>query len=215
MRKATIFNAVVFLLLLASLTLFTAAVALPKGVLVDRLLTEKGVDLIAREVREDLDGIDLRNVRIFLNSKELASFERLSLRIGFGGLELRGSCGSGHARLAVSWSGGGSFLAEKLGCVRGVEEVRGKLSLEEGIRGKLSLRGVSFRGVELSALDLTFEGKRFRGTLNYMGMELSGGGRIQLNRKDLLSSEVSARFSGDVGTLVVSGKLRSLRAQIQ
>jgi len=97
------------------------------------------------------------------------------------------------------------LAADRLNCIRGVEEIAGKLVLEEGLRGRISLRGVSFRGLELSALDLEFEGERFRGTLSYMGMELRGGGRIRVNREDLLSSEVSARFRG----------VRSLRAQIQ
>lgn len=215
MRKAIIFNVVLFLLVLASTTLFTAGTALPKGALIDRFLAKKGIGMMVREAREDLAGIAFRDVRLFLNSEELASFASLRLQVGIGGLELEGSCGSGRARIEMDWFGTGSFSADRLNCIRGVEEIAGKLVLEEGLRGRISLRGVSFRGLELSALDLEFEGERFRGTLSYMGMELRGGGRIRVNREDLLSSEVSARFRGDVGTLVLSGKLRSLRAQIQ
>ncbi len=214
MRKS-IFNALILIAVLLISAVLTALYALPKAVLVDRLLTERGITLIAHSVRESFTSVELEEVRVFRGNEELSTLSALRLNIEPGGLRLKGVCGSGYAELRVGWFSGRDFTAERFTCLRDVEELEGRLSLGKGIEGRLSVRGVSVKGVSLEGVELEFRGSEFSGRITYMGMELEGSGRIRFSEEDPLKSEVSARFSGGLGAVVVTGRLEALRAEIR
>jgi len=214
MRRA-IFNLILLLSAFCASFLLGLLYAIPKAVAVDRALMGEGVHLIGRGVREDLLGVSLESVRLFRGSEEIGLLEVLSLKLQPDGLRIRGACGSGYTVAHVDWSGSASIVAENFRCLRRVEEISGRLRLDGGVAGRLTLKKVSLKGVELQTLDLRFKGESFTGKLTYMGMELEGEGKIRLERENLLSSKLNARFRGALGTLVVSGRLRSLRVQIQ
>ena len=92
----------------------------------------------------------------------------------------------------------------------------GDIRLEEGkIFGKVYLRKLEIKGIDVDSIDLKFKGRRFEGSIEYRGMKLKGGGDIRLKPTKLEDSELNAVFRGSVGRFTLKGKLGNLNIQLR
>ena len=187
----------------------------PKSILMDKALTQAGVYLIPASVKEGLTEVVMKEVRVFRGNEELGKLDRAVLRLGLGGVSSYLACGKGEGRLGVSW--GGDLRAEfkDFSCVSVIGSLNGKLRVEEGVFGKVSVKGLKVQGADVESIDLEFNGKTFKGDITYMGMKLSGGGELRLRRERLEDSEINATFKGSLGNLVIRGKLKSPQIRVR
>ncbi|GEM_PF-4702741 len=194
-------------LLLTGTLLLTAV---PKVLILDRIISGTGLFLVAGEVREGLLGLELKNVRILRGGDEVVRFDRVNLGISSSGILLKGFCDGGRADLVVGIRRRLTIEIRRFPCVRKVALIDGKLTLGEGLRGVLTAEGVKVDGITLERLDLRFEGERFRGMVLSSGVELKGKGRLMVNPGDIAGSRVEGTFRGGGITLLVRGELRKL-----
>ena len=208
MRKT--FSELLSLLLLSLLLIAVFLVlGIPKAVLIDRFLMERGIFLLAGEVNEGITDLKLSDVRIIASGKEVASLEKLSAKLTLGGISLEGRCGKGDLRAKVGWGRSLSLRAKDFACVKDLEVVDADLKIGEGIKGKVNIRGLDTGIVTVDSIELNFRGEDFDGKVIYGKFEFTGKGRVKLNKKDPLSSSLRAEFSGAIGRVVISGTLKN------
>jgi hypothetical protein len=198
---------------------FTAAVAtlliflIPKTILIDRFLSERGIFLLAEGVKEGVFSIELSSASVYYRNKKVVSFDRLRVRPLLGGLHLKGDCGKGYLGVLLSWGGDIEVNSEAFTCVEGVGEIKADLKITDLIKGKAKLKDIDTGIVTVDSVELLFKGKEFEGKVVYGKFEFVGRGRVKINRKDPMSSTVSAEFTGPVGKVVLRGTLANPRIQ--
>ena len=198
-------------LLLLSLLLISVFLVLgiPKAVLIDRFLMERGIFLLAGEVNEGITDIRLSDVRIIASGKEVATLDRVKAQLKVTGIFLEGKCGKGDLKVNVGWRQNISLKAKDFACTRDIEQVDADLRIGEGIKGKVSIRGLDTGIVTVDSIELNFRGEDFDGKVIYGKFEFTGKGKVKLNRKDPLNSTLRAEFSGAIGRVIISGSLKN------
>ncbi len=203
--------------LLIFISFLTVLFSFPKALLIDRFLMERGIHLIASRAEEGLTDVSLENVRVFYGKEEVARFGKLELRIGLLGLEVEGKCNGGRGKLNLGYLNRDLEVDLKsLRCLRRVGEVNGKLLISDGsLKGDLSVSDLRLEGLKIASLRLRFMGRNFEGDIDYMGMNLRGGGSLKLDLNKPENSSLRASFRGEIGTLLVEGKLSKISVQLR
>lgn len=212
MRRTSIFKVFIFLLVTITIFLVSLLFAVPKSVLLDKLLSQRNVHLFADRVEEGALGFSLEGVRVLYGSMSVFRFDRLSLGLYPVGVKMLGTCEGGS--LLARMSGSLSLEIKNFTCSGLVKRAEGRLVISEGVRGRLRLEGLSLRGVSVDAIELEFTGESFKGVIDYAGMTLTGGGRIKL-KKELANSSLDASFRGNLGTLTLKGTLKNISVQLR
>ncbi len=189
--------------------------ALPKSLLLDRLLSKRDIHILADRVKEGPLWIEMENLRLFLQSMEVITLDRLKLYLGIGGIGFSAGCGKGKTEGNLSYLGMLEVTFKEFSCVKFIGKIEGKLLVGDVIRGNLSLEKVKFENIEVESARFRFLGKNFEGNIQAMGMNLLGGGSIKLVRGNPLASEIEASFKGALGNLIVRGKLQKPSVQFR
>ncbi len=216
MKKTSISKAliVVFIFLITSSLLLLSAV--PKAILLDKFLSGNGVNLIPEKVEEDLFGISFRKAKLFIGNELWAELDLIRLRLRPSGLILYALCGEGYLRGKISPTGNVSMEAGNFRCIKGIGELGGRIRLRENkIFGKVLFKELDLRSVRVDGVKLEFKGERFEGEIDYAGMKLKGGGTLKINAKKFEDTELNALFKGDLGRLLLKGKIRNLSVQLR
>ena len=197
----------IFILLL----LLSGLYGIPKAVIIDRLLMERGIYLLAGKVRETPLSIELEKARIFLRDEELGRFEKLKLSLRPFALNITGKCRKGVFSSTLSAGGDLEIKLRNLDCVKRVQSASGKLKIEgDKIFGNIEVKGLKVPGASIDSANFEFKGQDFKGKITYLGMTLTGGGKVKINPKNLRESTIDARFQGKLGNLVVRGTLGNI-----
>lgn len=190
-------------------------VSLPKALLIDRMLSERGVYLMAEDVREDLTGVTFGGVRLFVEDGQVAVFDSVRVGLRRWGIGIEALCGDGGI-YALAGYGEVKLRAISVKCLSSVGELEADLTLkDEEMRGKLHLKGIEAGGLEADRVELFFEGDSFRGTIERGDLRFEGGGTFRLNLRDIWKSRVKASFRGDLGKIVVEGELKNPRFRLR
>ena len=206
------------LLTLASLVISSILVffSLPKSVILDRFLTTKGIGLIPERVREGTFRVEFEKVRVFFKNELVSRLDSLGVYLKPAGLGVLAVCGEGYLKGHVSLLGDLSAEAKGFECLEMAGKVYGNVRLEESrLFGRVSLENLDLKGIKVDRVDLEFKGDRFDGNVEYSGMKLRGGGSLRLNPSRLEDSEINAVFRGDLGRLVLKGRLGSPSVQLR
>ncbi len=206
-----------FLLFLISLLLvlsLSLLLVVPKAILLDKLLSERGIHLLAGRVDEGVADVSFEKLRVFYGGEEVLDLDRAVLSFSPAGLKAEGRCGSGRAYLRLGWGKTLEIKLRDFACSPFFRSASAKLLVSEGLHGKLKISGLRVRGVEIDSVSMSFKGETFDGSISYMGMTLSGGGRFRL-RRSIRRSPVDAIFKGKMGTLLVKGTLSNISVQLK
>ena len=216
MKKTLIYRIPLVILIFVFSSLLALFVLIPKSIVLDRLLMDRGVVLISERVRESLFGIRFERVLLFFNGELEANPDLLALELKPTALILSARCGKGYLRGSVSLSGDALLRAKSFGCLKRARNVDGELKLEgDRLLGRLFLEGVDAGGFSIDRISLLFKGRKFDGEVDYGKIKLTGGGDIKLKPGKLDDSEINAVFRGIMGSLVIRGKLGNLSVQFR
>ncbi len=204
------FSEILLLLLITLILVGTFLIlGLPKAILIDRFLMERGIFILAGNVHEGITDLRLSDVRIIASGKEVARLDRMRAKLTLTGVYLEGNCSKGDVKVKVGWSRSLSLRAQEFTCARDIERVDADVRIGEGIKGKVSIRGLDTGIVTVDSIELNFKGKDFEGKVVYGKFEFSGKGQVKLNKEDPLNSSLRAEFSGAIGRVIISGTLKN------
>ncbi len=216
MKKTLIYKIPLVILIFALSSLSALFLLVPKSIVLDRLLTDRGVVLIPERVRESLFGIRFEKVFLFFKGEPVANPDLLTIELKPTALVLSALCGKGYLKGSVSLSGNARLRARSFGCLNRAENVDGELKLQKDrLSGKLLLEGVDAGGFTIDRISLVFKGRRFDGEVDYGKIKLKGGGDIKLKPGKLYDSEIDAVFRGLMGSLIIKGKLGNISVQFR
>ena len=207
--KKTFSNILLALLMVIIFSSVTVVALVPKAILIDRILMEKGIFLVGEKVVEGFTSISIKDAVIYSGGKKIISFDSLKAGLVFGGLGLEGKCGKGSLEAVVGLGGNIRLKAREFTCAVGVEKFTGDISMDSGIRGRAILEGIDTGVVTIDRIDLVFRGKTFEGKVLYGKFEFEGKGDLKIKRGDLLGSSIRAEFTGPLGRMVIGGTLRN------
>nr|NAZ06688.1 hypothetical protein [Thermocrinis sp.] len=112
--KEVLLLAVLFVLFSA----FILFITLPKFLLLDRVLMEKGIYLMAQGVEEGLFHVKLSKVQVYDKSSKLAEFDSAEFSIKPFYLSLRGTCQGGSLETRLFLNKKIEIEGKNFGCLR-------------------------------------------------------------------------------------------------
>jgi len=205
------FSKLFFSLLLGLLSAgFLTFLTFPRIPLAEHLLSQRKLYLLSEGAGEEAVKLFWKKGKLFYGEEELLRFDLLTLYL-LPRQRLEVLCGGKKLKVDYALGAFRSFYAEGFTCLKGAQKVEGSLEERGGLYGKLSLRGLEAGGFFLEAVELEFEGKRFKGSVKYGNLLLRGGGTLNLDPKNPLKSKVKALFEGGGVRLRVEGTLERLR----
>ncbi|HID65494.1 MAG TPA: hypothetical protein EYP32_00810 [Aquificaceae bacterium] len=187
----------------------------PKFIFADKLLERKGFFLITKGVKEYPFSIILEKGEIYGKNGRLIYFDKAVVTFSLKGLSLKIFCRGKSLEAYAGYFGKVELKFNGFSCLERVKLLKGKLTLGEGIFGRLEIEGLNFRKVPLDKLSLDFKGRTFLGKISYMGFELQGSGIVEMNRKDLMDSKVDGELSSKAIKVKAQGTLRKLRITVR
>jgi len=210
MRRSLIFRTLFPILTLFFLFSAFFLLSIPKSIILDRLLREKGVDIVPERVEEGLLGVRFERVKVLFRNEPVGRLDSLRVTLGWKGVYFLARCGGGSLEGRVGFSGNISLKAKDFRCVETIRNLEGNLSLEGGrLFGNLLVEGLKLKGVSVDRVSLEFKGKRFEGVIERDSLKFKGSGSLELRPESIEESEVSGIFKGDLGNLILGGKLGS------
>jgi len=187
----------------------------PKFIFADKLLEKNGFFLITKGVKEYPFSIILGKGELYSKNGKLIYFDKAIATFTLKGLSLKIFCEGKPSETLLGYFGKIKLKFKEFSCLEHAKLLNGKLTLGEGIFGRVKIEGLNFRKVFLDRLSLNFKGKTFSGKISYMGFELQGSGIVELNRKNLMDSKVDGEFSSKGIKVKVQGTLRNLRITVR
>ncbi len=213
--RTWIFRSILVTLIALSVGFLFLGVSTPKFILLDHLLSRRGVYITAGDVEESILSVDLKDVRVSTDRGEILRMDRSRFGVAFEGVYWRGVCGNGTLRVLRTWGGGLKVSAVRFPCFRGASMVDADIEVGNGIWGDLNLEGLDLRGVVVDRIDLKLEGDRFTGSVRAQGTELRGRGRFRFDPEDPASTYAEGTFRGNGLTLQVRGEIGNMNLQIR
>jgi len=198
-----------------ALALLAAALALylPKYAATEILFKKFQITPLAEEVDEGPLTLTYKNGTLFLPEGGKINFEKFQINLMPPSAEL--ICKREGGALLRPDGKGLRVELNRLSCLSTAREVDGRLTVNPDgkIYGWLNLRGVKFENLSAESANFTFNGNTFSGRIRAMGVNLKGGGRIELNFGRGIY--VNATFKGNGLTVNAEGYLPSPKVNLR
>ncbi|MCI4458550.1 MAG: hypothetical protein JHC21_02905 [Thermocrinis sp.] len=201
----------VFFVLFSAFILF---ITIPKFLLLDRVLMEKGIYLMAQDVEEGLFHVKLSKVRIYDKSSKLAEFDSAVFSIKPFYLSLSGTCQGGSLETKLFLNKKIEIEGKSFGCLKGAHVKFVNLELTDGIKGKLELEDVRLKDLKVDGLMVEFKGRTFSGQARILDSLIVGDGVVSFNRADPLRSSINGKLTGMSLNLQISGTLQNPSVEV-
>jgi hypothetical protein len=201
----------VFFVLFSAFILF---ITLPKFLLLDRVLMEKGIYLIAQGVEEGLFHVKLSKVQVYDKSSKLVEFDSAVFSIKPFYLSLRGTCQGGSVETKLFLNKKIEIEGKNFGCLKGARVKFVSLELMDGIRGKLELEDLRLKEIKVDGLTVEFKGRTFSGQARVLDSLIVGDGIVSFNRTDPLRSSINGKLTGMGLSLQISGTLQNPSVEV-
>jgi len=205
-------------LLLAVLFVFSSVfilfITLPKFLLLDRALMERGIYLMAQGVEEGLFRVKLSKVQVYDKSSKLAELDSVVFSIKPFYLSLKGTCQGGSLETRLSLNKKIEIEGKSFGCLKGARIKFVSLELVDGIRGKLELEDVRLKDMKVDGLTVEFKGRTFSGQAMVLDSLVVGDGVVSFNRADPLRSSINGKLIGMGLSLQLSGTLQNPSVEV-
>jgi len=208
--KEVLLLAVFFLLF----SVFILFITLPKFLLLDRVLMERGIYLMAHGVEEGLFHVKLSKVQVYDKSSKLAEFDSAVFSIKPFYLSLRGTCQGGSLETKLFLNKKIEIEGKNFGCLRGARVKFVSLELMDGIRGKIELEDLRLRDMKVDGLTVEFKGRTFSGRGKVLDYLVVGDGVVSFNRANPLSSSINGKLTGMGLNLQISGTLQNPSVEV-
>jgi hypothetical protein len=211
--KEVLLLAVLFVLF----SVFILFITLPKFLLLDRVLMEKGIYLMAQGVEEGLFYVKLSRVQvydIYDKSSKLAEFDFAVFSIKPFYLSLMGTCQGGSLEAKLFLNKKIEIEGKNFGCLKGARVKFVSLELMDGIRGKLELEDVRLKDLKVDGLTVEFKGRTFSGRARVLDSLIVGDGVVSFNRADPLRSSINGKLTGMGLNLQISGTLQNPSVEV-
>ena len=208
--KEVLLLAVLFVLF----SVFILFITLPKFLLLDRVLMEKGIYLMAQSVEEGLFHVKLSRVQVYDKSSKLAEFDSVVFSIKPFYLFLKGTCQGGSLEAKLFLNKKIEIEGKNFGCLRGARVKFVSLEIMDGIKGKLELEDVRLKDLKVDGLTVEFKGRTFSGQARVLDSLIVGDGIVSFNRADSLRSSINGKLTGMGLNLQLSGTLQNPSVEV-
>jgi len=208
--KEVILLAVLFVLF----SVFILFITLPKFLLLDRVLMEKGIYLMAQSVEEGLFHVKLSRVQVYDKSSKLAEFDSVVFSIKPFYLFLKGTCQGGSLEAKLFLNKKIEIEGKNFGCLRGARVKFVSLEIMDGIKGKLELEDIRLKDLKVDGLTVEFKGRTFSGQARVLDSLIVGDGIVSFNRADSLRSSINGKLTGMGLNLQLSGTLQNPSVEV-
>ena len=195
-------------------SVFILFITLPKFLLLDRVLMERGIYLMAHGVEEGLFHVKLSKVQVYDKSSKLAEFDSAVFSIKPFYLSLRGTCQGGSLETKLFLNKKIEIEGKNFGCLRGARVKFVSLELMDGIRGKIELEDLRLRDMKVDGLTVEFKGRTFSGRARVLDYLVVGDGVVSFNRANPLSSSINGKLTGMGLNLQISGTLQNPSVEV-
>jgi hypothetical protein len=201
----------VFFVLFSAFILF---ITLPKFLLLDRVLMERGIYLMAQDVEEGLFHVKLSKVQVYDKSSKLAEVDSAVFSIKPFYLSLKGTCQGGGLEIKFFLNKKIEIEGKSFGCLKGARVKFVSLVLTDDIRGKLELEDIRLKDMKVDGLTVEFKGKTFSGQARVLDSLVVGDGVVSFNRADPLRSSINGKLIGMGLSLQLSGTLQNPSVEV-
>lgn len=208
--KEVLLLAVLFVLF----SVFILFITLPKFLLLDRVLMEKGIYLMAQSVEEGLFHVKLSRVQVYDKSSKLAEFDSVVFSIKPFYLSLKGTCQGGSLEAKLFLNKKIEIEGKNFGCLRGARVKFVSLEIMDGIKGKLELEDIRLKDLKVDGLTVEFKGRTFSGQARVLDSLIVGDGIVSFNRADSLRSSINGKLTGMGLNLQLSGTLQNPSVEV-
>jgi hypothetical protein len=201
----------VFFVLFSAFILF---ITLPKFLLLDRVLMERGIYLMAQGVEEGLFHVKLSKVQVYNKSSKMAELDSAVFSIKPFYLSLKGTCQGGSLETRLFLNKKTEIEGKSFGCLKGARVKFVSLELMDGIRGKLELEDLRLKDLKVDGLTVEFKGRTFSGRARVLDSLVVGDGVVSFNRTDPLRSSINGKLTGMGLSLQLSGNLQNPSVEV-
>jgi hypothetical protein len=208
--KEVLLLAVLFVLF----SVFILFITLPKFLLLDRVLMEKGIYLMAQSVEEGLFHVKLSRVQVYDKSSKLAEFDSVVFSIKPFYLSLKGACQGSSLEAKLFLNKKIEIEGKNFGCLRGARVKFVSLEIMDGIKGKLELEDIRLKDLKVDGLTVEFKGRTFSGQARVLDSLIVGDGIVSFNRADSLRSSINGKLTGMGLNLQLSGTLQNPSVEV-
>jgi hypothetical protein len=208
--KEVLFLAVLFVLFSA----FILFITLPKFLLLDRVLMERGIYLMAQGVEEGLFHVKLSKVQVYDKSSKMAELDSAVFSIKPFYLSLKGTCQGGSLETKLFLNKKIEIEGKNFGCLKGARVKFVSLELMDGIKGKLELEDIRLKDLKVDGLTVEFKGRTFSGRARVLDSLVVGDGVVSFNRTDPLRSSINGKLIGMGLSLQLSGILQNPSVEV-
>jgi len=195
-------------------SVFILFITLPKFLLLDRVLMEKGIYLMAQGVEEGLFHVKLSKVQVYDKSSKLAEFDSAVFSIKPIYLSLRGTCQGGSLEAKLFLSKKIEIEGKNFGCLKVARIKFVSLEIMDGIKGKLELEDVRLKDLKVDGLTVEFKGRTFSGQARVLDSLIVGDGVVSFNRADPLRSSINGKLAGMGLSLQLSGTIQNPSVEV-
>jgi hypothetical protein len=208
--KEVLLLAVLFVLFSA----FILFITLPKFLLLDRVLMERGIYLMAQGVEEGLFHVKLSKVQVYDKSSKMAELDSAVFSIKPFYLSLKGTCQGGSLETKLFLNKKIEIEGKNFGCLKGARVKFVSLELMDGIKGKLELEDIRLKDLKVDGLTVEFKGRTFSGRARVLDSLVVGDGVVSFNRTDPLRSSINGKLIGMGLSLQLSGILQNPSVEV-
>jgi hypothetical protein len=208
--KEVLLLAVLFVLFSA----FILFITLPKFLLLDRVLMERGIYLMAQGVEEGLFHVKLSKVQVYDKSSKMAELDSAVFSIKPFYLSLKGTCQGGSLETKLFLNKKIEIEGKNFGCLKGARVKFVSLELMDGIKGKLELEDIRLKDLKVDGLTVEFKGRIFSGRARVLDSLVVGDGVVSFNRTDPLRSSINGKLIGMGLSLQLSGTLQNPSVEV-
>jgi len=195
-------------LIFALLLLF---ITFPKFLLIDKILSQKGIYMTAKSVQEKLFSIELKNVSFYDRNSKLMDFEKINISIIPFSIKLTGKSSSGFVEINYYYlKKQYNIKARQLKTLNLFTIQDADIDLGKDIKGNLTIKNLNSAGLKLETIILNFKGRTFNIKLQDRGIESSGSGIITI-AKDIIDSQLNAEVLYGGYRIIFSGTLQNLK----
>jgi hypothetical protein len=195
-------------------SVFILFITLPKFLMLDRVLMERGIYLMAQGVEEGLFHVKLSKVQVYDKNSKLAELDSVVFSIKPFYLSLKGTCQGGSLETRLSLNKKIEIEGKSFGCLKGARVKFVSLELMDGIRGKLELEDIRLKDMKVDGLTVEFKGRTFSGQARVLDSLVVGDGVVSFNRADPLRSSINGKLIGMGLSLQLSGTLQNPSVEV-
>ncbi|WP_448588079.1 hypothetical protein [Thermocrinis sp.] len=209
--KSNIKKILLFFFLLV-LTLFILAFfTMPKFLIIEKILLQRGIYILAEDVEEGLFHVKLSKVQAYSKQSRIGSFDSIGFYLRPFYLLAKGKCGEGQLEVKVFPSKKVQINGKNLRCFEKLYVNSINVEFKDYILGRAEFSSLKLPNLTVEEIKFNFKGRSFDAEAKTFGMSLVGGGVVSFGREVSINGQLTG-----IGTrFLISGPLSSPSFEVQ